>query len=333
MKPGRAVIMIAAVSAASLAVAPWIGPQALDWQVVLGGGGDGTGGLIFWQLRLPRILLAWLAGGSLAVAGMAFQAMFRNPLATPFTLGVSSGASFGASLAMRAGGGAMLGSLAGLLIPVGAFCGALAAIGMVYGLAGVRRGMPVSTMLLAGVAVNFLFSSLILLIQFTGDFAETIQVLRWTMGSLQVVGMGAPASLAPIALLLVGTLVYTRRDLDLLLAGEDIAATRGVAVRRLKSLLFLSLSLGIACVVAACGPVGFVGLLAPHICRSLVGSRHGRLLPASFLLGGALLVVCDTIARTVMAPAELPVGVFTALLGAPFFLILLLRGEAERRVV
>ncbi len=327
MNAGLRISLIAVCSAAILCAAPWIGPQAISWNDVAEAGKTDMASIIFWQIRVPRTLLAWLAGGSLAVAGMAFQAMFRNPLATPFTLGVSSGASFGASLAIRCGLGAMA------MVSAGSFLGALAAIGLVYGLAHVRRGLPTSTMLLAGVAVNFLFSSLILLIQFTGDFAETIQVLRWTMGSLQIVGMDAVVSVAFVSLMLLFLLAWLWRELDLLTVGEDIATTRGVDVRRVKALLFFGISLAVAVVVATCGPIGFIGLIAPHTCRMLVGSAHRHLLPASFLFGGGLLVACDTVARTVMAPAELPVGIFTAMLGAPFFLFLLLRGDAERRTV
>ncbi len=326
MKPWLPVIIIVLASLACLAITPWIGPEEISAAALFS---DGTDAVIFWQIRLPRLLLAWLCGGSLAVCGMAFQAIFRNPLATPFTLGVSAGASFGASLALRLG----FGVAGGTLLAAGSYVGALLAIGMVYGLANIRRGLPTATLLLAGVAVNFLFSSLILLIQFTGDFAETLQVLRWTMGSLQVVGFDLPIKLGVIALLLTLILFYYRRELDLLLTGEDLAASRGINVNLLKSKLFLTLSLAIAFVVAACGPIGFVGLLAPHICRILTGSNHARLIPASFFFGGALLAVCDTLARTVLTPAELPVGIFTALLGAPFFLFLLFQGNAERRVM
>lgn len=330
MNPGFRMGLLAAVSLAVLLAAPWVGPQPIAWRDVAANSHDSTAGIIFWQIRIPRALLAWLAGGVLAAAGMAFQALFRNPLATPFTLGVSSGASFGASLAIRLSPGAA-GGLA--WISTASFAGALAAIGLVYGLAQARRGLPASTMLLAGVAVNFLFSSLILLIQFTGDFAETIQVLRWTMGSLQIVGMDSPASAAGVAAGLLLLLAWLVRDLDLLTVGEELATTRGVDVRRVKMMLFFGISLAVAVVVSTCGPIGFVGLIAPHSARLLVGSSHRRLLPAAFLLGGALLVACDTVARTILAPAELPVGIFTALLGAPFFLFLLLRGDAERRAL
>ncbi len=326
MKAWLPVLMIAVVSVASLALLPWIGPGNIQVEEIFS---DGPAAMIFWQVRVPRLLLAWLCGGSLAVCGMAFQAIFRNPLATPFTLGVSAGASFGASLALRLG----LGLAGGTMLAVGSFIGSLLAISMVYGLANLRRGLPTATLLLAGVAVNFLFSSLILLIQFTGDFAETMEVLRWTMGSLQIVGHELPARLAVVSSLLVLVLFCYRRTFDLLLTGEDLAASRGIDVNRLKTSLFLVLSLAIASVVAACGPIGFIGLIGPHIARLLADSNHTRLLPASFFFGGALLAICDTLARTVLAPAELPVGIFTALLGAPFFLFLLLRGTAERRVI
>jgi len=306
------------------AAAPLIGGHGVSLESILRPDPEDPAGTIFWDIRLPRVCLAWIAGAGLAMAGMAFQSLFRNALATPFTLGVSSGASLGAAVGVRLGWGAALFGLSG--VSVGAMGGALLAIAIVYGLTRLKRDCTTSAMLLAGVAVNFFFSSLILLLQYTADFYDTFRILRWLMGGLQMVGFEAPLRTLPFVGaggLLLAVLVG---ELNLLSVGEELAASRGVAVARTKTVLFLAVSCMVGAVVSVCGPVGFVGLMCPHICRLIVGPDHRRLLPATILFGGAFLVASDTVARTVFAPTELPVGIFTSFLGGPFFLWLLLRG-------
>jgi iron complex transport system permease protein len=188
-------------------------------------------------------------------------------------------------------------------------------------------------MLLAGVAVGFLFSSLILFIQYLSDFAETFRMIRWLMGGLDVVGFEAVLRLAVFVLAGLVVVLLHADELNLLATGEDLAAARGVEVSRTKKVLFFATSLMVGGVVAVCGPIGFVGMMSPHICRLLVGPDHRRLAPVTLLFGGAFLLACDTLARTVIAPAEIPVGVITALLGGPFFLWLLVRGASEKAVV
>lgn len=208
--------------------------------------------------------------------------------------------------------------------------GAVLAIALVYGITRVKRDCDTGTMLLAGVAVNFFFSSLVLLIQYSADFHNTFRILRWLMGGLQMVGFEAALSVLPFVAaggLLLAVLV---EELNLLTVGEELAASRGVAVGRVKALLFLATSAMVGVIVSVCGPVGFVGLMCPHICRLLVGPDHRRLLPAALLFGGGFLVLCDTAARTMFAPTELPVGIFTSFLGGPFFLWLLLRSPERK---
>lgn len=282
---------------------------------------------VFWKLRVPRVAVAFLAGAALAISGMVFQAMFRNPLATPFTLGVSSGASLGAAISINLGlSFTVLGFPA---ISAFAFAGSLLSIALVYGISRARRGFSSATMLLAGVAVSFFFSSLILFIQYISDFTQSFRMIRWVMGGLEsVVGPNDVLNVLPFVV--VGSLVvaYLTRELNLITTGEQMAASRGVEVRKTKIALFLCVSLMIGAVVAVCGPIGFVGLMVPHICRLLVGADHRYLTPATWLFGGAFLTLCDTLSRTVIAPAELPVGIITALLGGPFFLWLLIgRGK------
>ena len=336
MKRTVTLLILLAFSVTVLLAAPFFGIEQLSLRVLQA---DDTSAYIFWQIRVPRVVLALLAGSALAVSGMTFQAMFRNPLATPFTLGVASGASLGAVgclyleqlssppwlatlYANLDRGLALLGISA---VSVFAFGGALVAIFLVYGLARARRGFSTTTMLLAGVAIAFFFSSLILLMQYLSDPTGTFRILRWMMGGLDsVVDFRDVLSVLPFVVTGSLIILYFTHELNLITTGEELAASRGVEVHRTKMVLFFAASLMVGAVVAVCGPIGFVGLMAPHICRLLIGPDHRYLMPATLLFGGAFLILCDTLARTVIAPTELPVGIITALLGGPFFLWLLL---------
>jgi iron complex transport system permease protein len=306
-----------------LLASPLIGPGRIHVSAILHPAPDDPAAMIFWEIRLPRAFLGWIAGAGLAVGGMVFQAIFRNALAEPFTLGVSSGAALGAAICVRLGLDLSLFGLSSAA--VGGMGGALAAIAIVYGLTRLRTGFSTATMLLAGVAVSFFFGSLILLVQYTADFHDTFRILRWMMGGLQMVGFDASLRVAPAVAIVVVIAWLLTGELDLLTLGDEMAISRGVAAARIKTILFFGVSLMVGVIVSLCGPIGFVGLMAPHICRLLVGPDHRRLLPASLLFGGAFLATCDTAARTLVAPAELPVGIFTSLLGGPFFLWLLLK--------
>jgi iron complex transport system permease protein len=285
---------------------------------------------ILVELRLPRVSLGFLAGAALATAGMAFQALFRNALATPYTLGVSAGASLGAAIYVYTG---ITASLAG--IPGHAFAalaGAMASIALVYAVARTTAGFSSSTLLLSGVAISFLFTSVILAIQYVGDVTTSFRIGRWLLGGLEVVGFIPVVHVLPFVVIGIGILLTISRELDLLVVGEDSAAMRGVSVARVKQLVFAAASLMVGGVVATCGPIGFVGLVVPHIGRLLLGPRHGTLGPFSVLAGGAFLVACDAVGRTVAAPVEIPVGIITALIGGPFFLAMLVRGHARQRL-
>ena len=284
---------------------------------------DPMGREILIKLRIPRVLTAFLAGIALASSGMIFQALFRNPLATPDTLGVSGGAALGATLWMRFGAPLLCAGVAG--ISIAGFFGALGTVALVYGLARIKSGFSSATLLLAGVAVNLFFSSLILLTQYFSDPGETFRMIRWLMGGFSVVGFATPVNLTVFtAIGLIITALLTR-EMNLLLIGEELACARGVNVDRTKKLLFFSASLMTGAAVAFCGPIAFVGLMVPHLCRQLIGSDHRKLFPAVILLGGAFMVICDGLARTLLAPVEMPAGLITSLLGGPFFLWLLLR--------
>ncbi len=319
----RAVIFgsLVAAALAALVLAPFAGMERISLAAVLDPSSAGTDGRIFWYMRVPRVLAAFLAGAGLAAGGMTFQAMFRNPLATPFTLGVSSGAAFGATLAVIAG--MTSGPLGMSGASVGSMLGALAAIAFVYGFARMRREFSSPAMLLAGVAMSFLFSSLILFLQYMSDFTDTFRIVRWLMGGIEAVGYTPVAGLAVFVITGVAVVVFLTNELNLISAGEDIAASRGVSLGPVRAALFIAVSLAVGGVVSVCGPIGFVGMMSPHIMRLILGANHRTLAPATLLFGGTFLVVCDTVARTLIAPAEIPVGVITALLGGPFFLWLL----------
>ncbi len=279
---------------------------------------------LFFDWRMPRCVTAFLVGSALSLAGLVFQAMFRNPLATPYTLGVSGGASFGAVVALQFGVAASV--LGHAAVQSSAFMGALLSVAIVYGTFRLKRRASVTTMLLAGVGCSFLFSSLIMLLQYVCDPAKTIQTLYWMMGGIFVTGFGDALQLVPALVIGVGATVFLAKELDVMLLGDEISASRGVNIDKVRNILFLAVSLMTAAVVSLCGPIGFVGMMVPHACRLLLGPLHRRLVPASIAVGGVFLLLCDVIARTVISPAEIPVGVITSLFGAPF-LLLLLRGR------
>jgi len=278
-------------------------------------------------LRLPRALTGFLAGSSLALSGLAFQALFRNPLATPYTLGVSSGASFGAVLCLRLGWTFAFWGISSTV--VAAFVGAVLCITLVYGLVMSSGAFSTSRLLLAGIAVSFFFSSLIMFVHYTSSLLDNFRMMRWLMGGLAMTDYRAALTLLPFTLGGAAVFSVLAHELNLLATGEELALSRGVDVSRVRYTLFLITALMEGSVVAVCGPIGFVGLMVPHMCRLGLGTDHRYLLPASFFAGGVFLVVSDTVARTIAMPSEIPVGVITALLGGPFFLWLLLGKSAE----
>ena len=319
-RPGLALAILAVLACAALVGAPLAGSQEVSLTDVLRG--EPTAAAIFWQLRLPRVLLALLAGAGLAVSGLGFQTLFRNDLAEPYTLGVASGAALGAVLALRLEESAALLGLP--VIALASFAGALGATALVVGLSLRRHDTATSTLLLAGIAVSLSCSAIILFLQYLADSTQTFRMVRWMMGGLSVVGYGEVLWVLPWVLGGSALLLILRWDLNLLLLGEELASSRGVDLGRLRLKVLLAASLMIGALVAVAGPIGFVGLMVPHILRRWVGHDHLYLAPACVLGGGAFLVLCDLVARTIMAPAELPVGVLTALLGGPFFLWLLI---------
>jgi iron complex transport system permease protein len=281
---------------------------------------------ILWELRLPRVLLACFVGAGLGTAGAGYQGLFRNPLADPFVIGASSGAALGATLAIVNG---WQGTVLGLaVIPAASLAGALGAVAIVYCIASVGRQIPILSLLLAGVAISSLLGAIVSLLMFLHE-EKLMTIFGWLMGSLSGRGWATLWSIAPLILIGSSILWLRSRALDALTFGEESAASLGLSLGRLRRTIVVSASLVTAASVAGGGVIGFVGLIAPHMARSLVGARHARVIPMSGLLGALLLLLADDFARTIVAPAELPVGVVTALLGSPFFLFLLKTRQRE----
>jgi iron complex transport system permease protein len=282
---------------------------------------------IIFEVRMPRVVLGGLVGMSLAVTGGCFQGLFKNPMADPYIIGVSSGASVGAALAIVLGFRLLLFG-ANWAVVFLAFLGALAAVWVVYKIAWIDGRIPVSYLLLAGVAVaSFLTAVVSFLILMSRDAAHG--TLFWIMGSLA--GSSWPLVVMMLPFTLLGTLVIVThaRSLNAILLGEESAQHLGVDVEKVKRVLFAAGSLLIAAAVSVSGVIGFVGLIIPHMVRLVVGPDHKILLPAAAVVGGLFLIICDALARIVLAPAEIPVGIITAAAGAPFFIYLLRRRKRD----
>jgi iron complex transport system permease protein len=281
---------------------------------------DAAAAVIVRKVRLPRVLLALTIGIGLAAAGTGYQGLFRNPLADPFIIGASSGAAFGAAMAISQNWSWELFSLGPIFFS--AMLGAIIAVAIVYGIASTSGRVPTTELLLAGVAVGSFFSAMVSLIMYQNQ-ADLFKIMGWLMGSVSGRGWLELRAAAPIVLF--GSIVVwgCSRGLDALTFGEESASSLGIRLNTLRGVVVIAASLTTAAAVAAGGIIGFVGLIAPHIARLLVGARHAVLLPASCLTGGLLLLLADDVARTAVSPRELPIGVVTAFFGGPFFLYLL----------
>jgi len=278
--------------------------------------------VIIIDVRTPRVILALLVGMGLAIAGCCMQGIFRNPMAEPYILGMSSGASFGAALAIVLGIGKVFG---GLAIPSMAFIGAFLAIFITYNIARTDGRTPTETLLLSGIAIGFLLQAGTSFLKIIAEEHTLKTVILWLMGSCS---MATWKDLGIIILPLclgITLLFFLSRELDILQCGEETSAHLGVEVERIKNILLIGCSLITAICVAFTGIIGFVGLIIPHIVRLIIGPSHNILLPASALSGGIFLVLCDILARSIKPPTEIPIGIITAIIGAPYFIYLLRR--------
>ena len=288
---------------------------------------DNVDANILFLARIPRIILAALTGAALSVAGAILQSLLRNDLAAPFTLGVSSGAALGAVIAISLG---LPYSIAGIpTVPIAAFLGSLGAISLVFSLARTRTGdFPTPILLLAGVTANFFFAALVMLIHYLSDFTQSFRIVRWLMGGLDITSYKTLLSISPMIFIGFAVLIFYGRDFNVMSTGIQSAMSRGVEVIKVQKIGFIMASLLTGTVVSLSGPIGFVGLIVPHIVRLIVGPDLRILLPASIFFGASFLIICDTLARTLIAPTEIPVGIITAMLGGPFFVWLLKRPKS-----
>lgn len=319
-----AVSVLAGVGVGAVAISPLTTLRVVAWKLHLASRPEGVPAsteVIVFDLRMPRVMLAALVGAGLATAGAVFQGLFRNPMADPAIIGVSSGAAMGAILVIVAGQGA---ALAGLGVPVAAFAGSLGVALLVYRLARLGPRVHVATLLLSGIAVAAVISAAITLIMaFSGE--EIRRIYFWLLGGFGTSSWRSVAVSLPF--IVIGTVVALRvgPDLNLTALGEERAGQLGLEVERFKRVTLATGSLLTAAAVSVSGLIGFVGLMTPHILRLAVGADHRRLLPASILGGAAFMVLADLAARSMVRPAEIPVGAVTALLGGPFFVFLLRR--------
>jgi iron complex transport system permease protein len=281
---------------------------------------------IFIKLRIPRVLMAFFAGGILAMTGAVFQAILRNPLATPYTLGTTGGGALGAIIAI---------SIPAVSIEFGPFStvqlfslvGSFLSLGIIYRMSVRSRGLSVNVMLLAGITIGILCSAMILMVRYMSSPHMLVSMDRWLMGGLDIIGYRQLGSVAWLLIPGCGLMFAQARSLNHLSLGELTAGGHGVDVPSVRRHCFIGGAMATAGVVSIAGPISFIGLIVPHICRLINGSDHRVILPCSFLMGGTLLVICDTIARTVISPTEIPVGIITAVIGGPVFIFLLLKNR------
>jgi len=318
----RALAILLLVLAVSALISLWAGYRRMDLATLRN---DDVARAIFFRLRVPRVVMAALVGATLAVVGAALQALFRNPLADPFTLGVSGGGSLGASIAIALGWGARISGVP--LVFLASFAGAATAMVVVFRIARTGSVVLPGALLLAGVVTNLIAAAGILTVQYVADETRALQILRWIIGSLDAVGFQVIYQM--LIFLIPGwiALLAWSRDLHLLALDEDTAASLGVNVRRCELAIYVISSLLVGVTVAVGGSIGFVGLIVPHIARLLFGQDVRIVMPCSLLMGAAFLMLTDAVARTILGQTELPVGAVTGIVGGPFFLWLLRREQ------
>jgi len=303
-----------------LFISPFLGAVDLSLGDILHS--KGLSAQIFYELRLPRVLFTFFSGTLLALSGLLFQTLFRNPLMTPYTLGISSGATLGAGVAIKLG-------LSSLFFGIGAvslfgFFGAMLTIFLLLWLSQFLKGSQQNSLLLLGIALSLFYTSALMLVFYLGNTMQNDMLIRFTMGSLSVIGWSAPILLGIITLLLTLVIYAYRFELQLLGISEESAKLKGVASKKVSFWLLFISSLGIGVLVSISGPIGFIGLIVPHIVTKLYPIRLQKRIIKTALFGGFFLVVCDTISRSLPTQSELPIGIITAIVGGPFFIYLII---------
>lgn len=322
---GKKHILIIGLGVLVLLLFPFIGVIDVNIDSLLSGD---PASFIFWNLRVPRTILGFMAGASLALAGLIFQNIFKNSLATPYTLGVSTGASAGMVLGIKLNLTLSAFGLNGLYLY--GFAGALISIGLIMTIAKVVKSYSIYTLLMSGVAINFFFSSCIVVIQYLFDFTQTIAILRWLMGGISPTGYKELLFLLPVFLFFVGMTFFLKNELIIASAGEEFAYAKGLDIKKFRIILFVVVSLIIGILVSFVGPIGFVGLIVPHIARIIFPRDFRAVILSTLIMGGMLLAFTDFLARILIPPTEIPVGIITSLIGAPFFLFVLISTLRQR---
>lgn len=315
----KKICLLASIVFLLLIVIPFLGIVPINWQTLLK---NNSNSFIFWQLRVPRTLVGFVAGGILALSGLVCQNLFKNNLATPDLLGISSGAAAGAVLALKFSLYISFLGLGGLVLF--SYLGALSAVLFVMLISRMVRNTSLYTFLMCGVALNFFYSAMIVFFQYLFDFSNTFSLLRWLMGGISVVGYHEIVFLSALLLIFLSAIFLFKKEFLLVSGGDHFAQSRGLHVVHFRIYSFLGLAFIVGAVVSICGPIGFIALIVPHIARLWGKSNYSATVILSFLTGGCFLVLADFLARTLIPPVDVPVGIITSLFGAPFFLLLII---------
>ncbi|MFY9142906.1 FecCD family ABC transporter permease [Sulfuricurvum sp.] len=301
-----------------LAVAPFVGETPLEIRKILDAGAMEH--LLFWDLRFPRVLVAFFSGAILALGGMIFQAVFRNSLTTPFTLGVSSGATLATAIGI-----VFLPSSLAALSYLFSFAGAFSTILLLFLFARALRAEQTNSLLLIGIALSFFYSAALMVVYYLSDLEQSHSIIRFTMGSLNIVGLDKFYPVIAAALLLLGVVSRYKKELKLILTSYENAFLKGIEIKKINLILLLVVSLSVGVSVSVVGPIGFIGLVIPHIIRLVYKRSSDKLILPVFYYGGVFLVLCDLIGRNLGAVSEVPIGVVTSFVGGPFFIYIILR--------
>jgi len=272
---------------------------------------------LFWDLRLPRVIVAFFTGAILGLSGLLFQSLFRNPMSTPFTLGVASGATLGTAFAIVFGFISMTAMFG--------FFGAILTVVILFSITSRLKAYETSSLLLVGIALSFFYSAALMILFYLSDETQSYEIVRFTMGSLDVVGLKHTIPIVLTSILLLVLSINYQREIKLLLTSYDNAFLKGIEVKKINTILLISVSIGIGVAVSITGPIGFVGLIVPHILKTIYKKSADKLLHVTFFYSGIFLVLCDLISRNIGTASDIPIGVITAFLGGPFFIYLLIR--------
>lgn len=300
-----------------LAASPFFGQITLEWKDIFNP--SNASSMLLWELRIPRVMIAFLSGAILSLSGLVFQTVFRNPLTTPFTLGVASGATLGTAVAIVFFANIVFWQY------LFSFLGAVLTVGILFVISKSIKHYQAGTLLLIGIALSFFYSAALMVLYYLSDFEQSYSIVRFTMGSLNIVGFDTVIPLLIAAAVLIAFIHSKRYTLRLLLTSNDFAFLKGVDITKETMTLLLTVSLAIAVCVSIVGPIGFVGLIVPHMIKTLYRRSSDTLLLPAFFYGGVFLVLCDLISRNLGSSSDIPIGVITSFIGGPFFIYLVAR--------